>query len=244
MENWREEIAEIRAIMKETAKRQEEYEAKRQKEQEEYEAKKQKEQEEYEAKRQKEAEVARKEAEAERKKTEAERKEYEAERQKEQKEYEAKRQKEVAEINKMIGGITNNNGKMAEEVLFNSLAATKTIAKVHFDGIGRNWKKNITLDGGKEFKGEWDIILTNKVAVCIVEAKYRVSKKDVVRLAGEQVKSFKALYPEYNDYKFYLGIGGMSFGSDVEEEAKKRGIAMLRVKGNVVEIIDSNLKVY
>ena len=182
MENWREEIAEIRAIMKETARKQEEYEA--------------------------------------------------------------KRQKEVAEINKMIGGMANSNGLVAEESFYNALESSKTLGKIHFDHVGRNWKGEIVTDGKIELEGEYDIVMVNKNAICIVETKYKVKKEDVAKLADKMLDAFKTLYPRYADYKYYLAVGGLSFEKGAESQAKELGIAILKVKGEKVEIIDSNLKVY
>jgi hypothetical protein len=63
-------------------------------------------------------------------------------------------------------------------------------------------------------------------------------------LVRKQVKKFKKLFPQYSNYKYYLGIGGMSFTSGVEKRAKELGVGILKLKGDVVEIYDENLKVY
>jgi hypothetical protein len=127
---------------------------------------------------------------------------------------------------------------MTEEYFFNSLNATKTFGGISFDKIERN-KYDVDFDNG-----EYDIIMINGNCVGIIEAKYRVRPNDVSKLVKQQVIRFKNLFPQYSDYKYYLGIGGMSFTNGVEKRAKELGIGILKLKGDAVEIHDENLKVY
>ena len=168
-----------------------------------------------------------------------------------QKRNEEKRDKELAKLEKFIGevsknvdGIAKSNGKMAEDYFFNSLGEKKMLGGVHFDAVERNLKNSIPLGDGKTLDGEYDIALINKDCLGIVEVKYTVHKKDVEDLVKNQVKSFKRLFPMYAGYKFYLGIGGLSFNKQAEDAAKKLGVGMLKLKGDAVEIYDKNLKVY
>ena len=261
MENWEKVKDEIWAMFRESAKRQEEEERKH------AEWKKESDRQAAERKAQYDREAAERKAEADKqaakyKKEAAERKaQYDreaakyaaeaAERKVEADRRSAKYDKEMAELkeqirksNEMINGISDSNGKMAEESLYNSLNASKMFGNVHFDDVDRNWSKSTTIADNTKLKGEYDIVMTNKVAVGLVEVKYQVRKEDVLKLADKQVKAFKLLFPEFGSYKFYLGIGGMSFGKNVENEARKLGVAILKVKGDVVEIDDKNLKVY
>ena len=209
MEQWREELAEIRAIMKENAKGFAELK-----------------------------ELQRKNEE-ERKKNEEERKKNEEESAKKF----AKLRKEIRNTSKNIGGISNRNSKMAEQFFYNSLKKTKTLGGVHFDYILRNLS-NMLYKDEKTLKGEYDIVMTNEVASCIIEVKYTVELKDVKKLVDEQVNNFKVLFPEHTKPKVYLGIGGMAFDGNAEETAKEYGMAILKPNGNAVEVFDDNLKVY
>jgi hypothetical protein len=137
-----------------------------------------------------------------------------------------------------------SSGEVAEEYFFNSLNATKTLGGVHFDSVKRNLKGTMSLENGKTLDGEYDIVLINKDSMGIVEVKFKVSRKDVENLAKKQVESFKRIFPNYSKYKFYLGIGSMSFNKQAEDEAKKLGVAIFKLNGDAVEIIDKNLKVY
>jgi Holliday junction resolvase-like predicted endonuclease len=137
-----------------------------------------------------------------------------------------------------------SSGEVAEEYFFNSLNATKTLGGVHFDSVEKNWKSSIPLENGKTLDGEYDIVLINKDSMGIVEVKFKVSRKDVENLAKKQVESFKRIFPNSAKYKFYLGIGSMSFNKQAEDEAKKLGIAIFKLNGDAVEIYDKNLKNY
>ena len=146
-----------------------------------------------------------------------------------QKTNEEKRNKELSElkeyvyaVNSSVEGMKKNSGDVAEDYFYNSLNVTKTLGKVHFDLVERNWKSSIPLENGKTLDGEYDIALINKDSLGIVEVKYTVEKEDVENLVKKQVENFKHLFPMYADYKFYLGIGSMSFNRQAKDEAKAR----------------------
>ena len=150
----------------------------------------------------------------------------------------------VYAVNSSVEGMKKNSGDVAEEYFFNSLNATKTLGGVHFDSVEKNWKSSIPLENGKTLDGEYDIVLINKDSMGIVEVKFSVHRKDVENLAKKQVETFKRIFSRYADYKFYLGIGGMSFNKQAEDEAKKLGVGIFKLNGDAVEIQDKNLKVY
>ena len=150
----------------------------------------------------------------------------------------------VYAVNSSIEGIKKNSGDVAEDYFFNSLNATKTLGGIHFDFVERNWKSSIPLGNGKTLNGEYDITLVNKDSLGIVEVKFTVHRKDVENLVEKQVENFKILFPMYANYKFYLGIGGLSFNKQAEDAAKKLGVGILKLNGDAVEINDKDLKVY
>jgi hypothetical protein len=152
--------------------------------------------------------------------------------------------KSMKEMSKELGGIGRSNGKVAEDYFFSSLEKTKTLGGVHFDVVKRNLRGSIRIDNGKTLDDEYDITLINDNSLGLVEVKYTVEKDDVKNLVKEQVENFKQLFPMYAKYKFYLGIGGLSFGEQAEDEAKKLGVGIFKLNGDAVEIYDKNLKVY
>ena len=111
---------------------------------------------------------------------------------------------------------------------------------IKFDAIN----KNVSFSK-KGINGEFDIVLVNGDAIGLVESKYKVTQANIKDLITKKPSSFRLLFPEFKEYKFYLGIAGMSFeNKGVEDQAHKAGIAILKQKGDVLLVDDSNLKVY
>jgi hypothetical protein len=160
------------------------------------------------------------------------------------KEIQKENAKGVKELKESIFGVSTSNGMIAEDYFYNSLSVTKTFGGVHYDDIERNIRQTRKLPDKTRVRGEYDIMLSNDNAACVIEAKYRVRKEDVTELAGRQAANFKILFPEYADYKLYLGIGGMCFEEGAEAEAKKLGMGILKLNGDAVEVQDADLKVY
>jgi len=141
-------------------------------------------------------------------------------------------------------GISKSNWMMTEDYFYESLYETMTFGGIHFDRIRRNIGHSKKLADGSTLDGEYDIVMYNDTAVCLVEVKYRFKGDDVKKIAKWYAATFKRLFPEYADSKIYVGVGGMSFEEGAVDVAKRSGLGVLRVKGDAVEIYDENLKVY
>jgi hypothetical protein len=149
-----------------------------------------------------------------------------------------------ANMRKEVNGIGDSNGFFAEDAIYDSLYESKRFGGVQFGCVSRGMKGDLDLPNGEHIKGEYDVVLINSTSVAIVEAKYRVREKDLDRLLTVQLPRFKLIFPVYAAYKVYLGIGGMSFESGVEEEALERGVGTLKLNGEAVVINDANVKAW
>ena len=156
----------------------------------------------------------------------------------------AETDKKFAKIHKELGGIGENNGLVAEEIVFHSLAKNKTFAGITFDTVDHGTVRSRKLPDGKDVKGEYDVLLYNGTSVAIIEVKHRVGQEALMRLIEVQLPRFRQIFPEYKDCKMYLGLGGMSFEKDIAEEAQSLGIATLTLSGDAVEINDKNVKAW
>jgi hypothetical protein len=105
-------------------------------------------------------------------------------------------------------------------------------------------KNAIKRKDGSKLEGQYDIVLSNDDAVCILEAKYRLREEDVLKLVDKQVDTFKILFPNYANYKIYLAVGGMTVEEKAMNTAKQLGIGVMTVSGDAVVVYDENLKVY
>ena len=138
-----------------------------------------------------------------------------------------------------IGGMANSHGYSTEEYFFNSLEEDKRLGDLKFDEISRNLHYKIP-----NLEDEFDITMFNGKNVAIIECKYNAKEEDVVKLIEKKVSNFRQLFPFYANHSYYLGIASFSFDKRAEKYAKENGVAILRQKGDLVEIDANNLKAY
>jgi hypothetical protein len=139
-----------------------------------------------------------------------------------------------------IGGISKSNGEIAEEYFTNSFIKNLHFAGQEFDSLTSNLNKKITKIN---LQGEFDIVLYNCTSIAIIEVKYKAEKNDLEPLLLKP-PVFKRLFPEYRNFKIYLGLAGLSMKKEVEMEAEKLGIAVIKQVGKTMIIHDEHLKVF
>nr|AXS01290.1 hypothetical protein [uncultured bacterium] len=148
------------------------------------------------------------------------------------------------EARDLLNGVNKSHGMMSENYFYRSLRKSMTFGGVHYDEIKPKLHSIRKLPDKTRIEGEYDIVLFNDVSVCIIESKYRVRPEDVEKLVNKQVVNFKILFPDYADYKYYLGIAGWGFEGNSEAIARAHGVGVLTLNGDAVEISDADLKVY
>ena len=127
-----------------------------------------------------------------------------------------------------LGNVTINQGDVAEEFFFNSLANAPHLGSIYFDDIEKNGHKR----RGKT-EEEYDLIMTNGDVVGIVEVKYKAHENDLDRL-DRKMQNFKKLFPIYQNYKQYGAIASFHINDDAKEAALSRGYFVLQRSGDVV----------
>ena len=127
-----------------------------------------------------------------------------------------------------LGNVTNNQGDVAEEFFFNSLANAPHLGSIYFDDIEKNGHKR----RGKT-EEEYDLIMTNGDVVGIVEVKYKAHENYLDRL-DRKMQNFKKLFPIYQNYKQYGAIASFHINDDAKEAALSRGYFVLQRSGDVV----------
>ena len=143
------------------------------------------------------------------------------------------------ELQKTVGGMAYNQGQFAEEYFFNSFEnGKKNFFGERFDKI----KRGLT-NFWQGIEDEYDIVLYNHTSVAIIEAKYKAHKNDIPSVL-KKAETFKILFPQYKDFKIYLGLASMSFYPALEQECIKQGIAIIKQIGDTVVISDEHLKVF
>ena len=173
-----------------------------------------------------------KEAEQERKASSAR---FEREREKSNADFDRRMKK----LEQLTGSLANNNGSFAEEYFFNSFENGKqNFFGEHFDDISKQLKNK-----WQGLEDEYDIVLYNHSAVAIIEVKFK-AREDHIPQVLKKADTFRILFPNYKDFKIYLGLAAMSFHTNVEEECINQGIAVIKQVGDAVVINDTNLKVF
>ena len=156
----------------------------------------------------------------------------------------AHRQKDIDRIIKenalMINGISASNGAAAENYFYNALQhGNKKMFGEDFDDVFRGEKRN-TIKG---FEDEYDIMLFNGHAVCIVEVKYKADSNDVLQVLRKE-RTFRRNFPEHNKKKLYLAMASLSFHPLTEKACKDNGIAIMKQVGDTLVVTDENLKTF
>jgi hypothetical protein len=162
------------------------------------------------------------------------------------KESEEKREKSNADSNRRIkkleeltGSWASNHGSFAEDYFFNSFEDGKqNFFGERFDEISKNLKNR-----RQGLEDEFDIVLFNHTSVAIIEVKYKAHKDDIPKVL-KKAETFRILYPDYKNFKIYLGLASMSFYAELEQECAKQGIAIIKQVGDTVIINDEHLKIH
>jgi hypothetical protein len=141
-------------------------------------------------------------------------------------------QKETSEqlkrIGDLVGNIGRNQGDVAEEFFYNSLAEDTHLGAIRFDDISKNEQKR----RGKT-EEEYDIVMTNGETIGIVEVKYKAHQNDLQKLE-RKMRNFKKLFPVYESYKLYGAIASFHINKDAKNEALQRGFFVLERSGKVL----------
>jgi hypothetical protein len=135
------------------------------------------------------------------------------------------------QLGKMVGGISNSQGDVAEEFFINSIGSNQNIGGIQYDMMYSNLSKKVA----NEVEDEFDIVLVNGKDVAIIEIKYKLHQKDIDTLLNKKIVNFRKLYPEYKDYNHHLGLASFKIYDDVKQEALDNNIMVLQRKGDVIE---------
>ncbi len=125
-----------------------------------------------------------------------------------------KSDEKLDKLAKLVGGISNNQGDVAEEFFYNSLSAKMELAGIHYDYVDKNSKR---IKGN--IADEFDIVMINGKDVAIIEVKYKAYEKDLDKLINKKYPNFKELYPMYKDYNHHLALASFYINDELKEMA-------------------------
>jgi hypothetical protein len=142
-------------------------------------------------------------------------------------------------LGEQIGGWANSHGSFAEEFFYNSFEnGHQNFFGEDFDEISKNLKTK-----KEKVQDEYDIVMFNHSSIAIVEVKFTVREKDIPKTL-KKAETFRILFPEYKDFKIYLGLASLNFCKEMEDECIRKGIVVIKQVGETVVIHDEHLKVF
>jgi len=150
-------------------------------------------------------------------------------------------QEQTKQIKQMIGGMANSTGDHAEEFFYNALRhGRKNLFGEKFDDVQKGNKVSIN----KGYEDEYDILLVNGRAVCVVEVKYKADSGDLPQRVLRKAQTFRVNFPQHKDKKVYLALASMSFNKLTEKACADSGIAIMKQVGDTMVVSDANLKTF
>jgi hypothetical protein len=146
---------------------------------------------------------------------------------------------QIDKLEKTLGGWANNQGSFAEEYFSNSFEkGKKNFFGEDFDIFAKKLKNY-----WQGIEDEYDIVLYNHTSVALIEVKYKAHENDIPKVLNK-ANTFRILFPNYKDFKIYLGLASLSFYPELEQECIKQGIAIIKQVGDTVVIYDEQLKTF
>lgn len=137
--------------------------------------------------------------------------------------------KKLKELSIMLGGVSNNQGSVAEEFFLNTLTAHPEVGGITFDRVTPH-----VMPATKTKQAEFDIVMVNGSSVAVVEVKYKVHPSDIDK-AAKNLERYREFFPEHKDYALYGGIAGLHVPADAVKAAKEKGLFVLKRVGNVLK---------
>jgi len=142
--------------------------------------------------------------------------------------------RKLDKVAKMIGGISANQGDVAEDFFYNSFIKDNHLGKLSFDDITKSMSKH-----RGETQEEYDIFLTNGESIAIIEVKYKAHIEDVKKLE-RKFNNFKTLFPIYKDYKLYGAMASFYFNEETREELLEQGYFIVERSGDLIKTENSD----
>ncbi len=142
--------------------------------------------------------------------------------------------RKLDKVAKMLGGISANQGDVAEDFFYNSLIKDNHLGSLAFDDVTKNMSKH-----RGQLQEEYDIFLTNGNAIAIIEVKYKAHLEDIGKLE-RKFNNFKKLFPIYKDYKLYGAMASFYFNEETKDELLKQGYFVVERSGDLLKTENSD----
>ncbi len=141
-----------------------------------------------------------------------------------------KTDKQIEETSRLVARLTDSWGRFVEGMVSPSVA--EFIRKKGFRDIKVYHRLKVSKDGKN---AEYDTIVESPSAklVVLASAKSHVSSRDVDELLRDMEKFEFFMGDKFKGYTLLGAIAGMSFGRGADTYAKRKGIIVFKVSGDV-----------
>ena len=144
----------------------------------------------------------------------------------------AKTDAKLNRIAEMVGGISNNQGRAAEDFFFHSLKHNPVVNGIRFDFVDKNVHRY-----RNGIEDEFDILLVNGEEILIIEVKFSLHSKDIEKMLESKIPNFYKLFPEYRNYKIRIAFACYTLTDEIKNLALQKGVILLQARGEVVETL-------
>ena len=130
-------------------------------------------------------------------------------------------------LGELVGGISNNQGDMAEEFFYRSYLKNPVIGSMRFDSISRHLN---TKKGNVE--EEYDLVLINGDSLVVIEVKAKAHEKDLLVMVERKMPNFPILFKEFSHYRRFAGIATLVSNDTLVARAKELGLFLITQQGD------------
>ena len=129
-------------------------------------------------------------------------------------------------LGELVGGISNNQGDIAEEFFYRSFLKRPVLGSMHFDSVSRN------LNNHKgSIQEEYDLVLINGDSLAVIEVKAKAHEKDLIVMVERKMPRFPLLFKEFSHYRRYAGIATLATNDALIARAQELGLFLLTQQG-------------
>ena len=134
-------------------------------------------------------------------------------------EYREESQRRMDDINQRMGGVSNVQGEIAEDLFRRNIKKVLKKFDMDMDEVYHNLKAPGV--------GEYDVVAVNGSEAVVVEIKNKLKANDIRKFYEIQLPRFKTAFPQFTNYKVYGGLGALVMSDEQEKEIAAMGLFVL-----------------
>ncbi len=130
-------------------------------------------------------------------------------------------------LGELVGGISNNQGDIAEEFFYRSYLKNPVLGQMRFDSVSRN------LNNHKgSIQEEYDLVLINGDSLAVIEVKAKAHEKDLLVMVERKMPHFPILFREFSHYRRFAGIATLVANDALIARAEELGLFLITQQGD------------